>query len=72
MTSDDWFRDESVQMDLLRERAFNMRWAQQPEGVLCLTAADSDFPVCDHAVASLNAMPGVRCRAPAGTSSCRT
>lgn len=32
-------------MDLLRERAFNMRWAQQPKDVLCLTAADSDFPV---------------------------
>ena len=45
MVSDDWFRDENVRMDLLRERAFNMRWAQQPEGVLCLTAADSDFPV---------------------------
>ncbi len=32
-------------MDLLRERAFNMRWAQQPADVLCLTAADSDFPI---------------------------
>lgn len=45
MMSDDWFRDGNVRMDLLRERAFNMRWAEQPEGVLCLTAADADFPV---------------------------
>lgn len=45
MKYDDWFRDDHVNMAVLRERAFNMRWAQQPEDVLVLTAADSDFPV---------------------------
>jgi aspartate/methionine/tyrosine aminotransferase len=30
----------------LRERAFNLRWAQQPGDVIPLTAADPDFPVC--------------------------
>src|SRR5580765_985593 len=38
--------DDIVRLDLLRERAFNMRWAQQPADVIPLTAADPDFPVC--------------------------
>ncbi len=45
MLYDDWFQDENVNMPALRQRAFNMRWAQQPEDVLVLTAADSDFPI---------------------------
>ncbi|HET8890656.1 MAG TPA: aminotransferase class I/II-fold pyridoxal phosphate-dependent enzyme [Candidatus Angelobacter sp.] len=40
------FSDNIVRLDLLRERAFNMRWAQQPEDVIPLTAADPDFPIC--------------------------
>jgi aspartate/methionine/tyrosine aminotransferase len=40
------FSDDAVPMELLRERAFNLRWAQQPPGVIPLTAADPDFPVC--------------------------
>jgi aspartate/methionine/tyrosine aminotransferase/2-polyprenyl-6-methoxyphenol hydroxylase-like FAD-dependent oxidoreductase len=42
----DSFSDNIVRLDLLRERAFNMRWAQQPEDVIPLTAADPDFPIC--------------------------
>lgn len=34
-----------IPLDLLRRRAFNQRWAEQPEGVIPLTAADSDFRV---------------------------
>jgi aspartate/methionine/tyrosine aminotransferase len=45
MTSD-FFSDDSVRLNLLRERAFNSRWAQQPADVIPLTAADPDFPVC--------------------------
>jgi aspartate/methionine/tyrosine aminotransferase len=45
MNYDDWFRDDNVNIDLLRQRAFNLRWAEQPADVLPLTAADSDFPV---------------------------
>jgi aspartate/methionine/tyrosine aminotransferase len=41
-----FFSDDAVPLDLLRQRAFNLRWAQQPEGVIPLTAADPDFPVC--------------------------
>jgi cystathionine beta-lyase len=40
------FSDNIVRLDLLRERAFNMRWAQQPADVIPLTAADPDFPIC--------------------------
>lgn len=32
-------------MDLLRKRAYNLRWATLPEDVIPLTAADPDFPV---------------------------
>ncbi|MGE5324241.1 MAG: pyridoxal phosphate-dependent aminotransferase [Actinomycetota bacterium] len=44
--SESFFSDNAVPLDLLRERAFNLRWAQQPAGVIPLTAADPDFPVC--------------------------
>src|SRR5215475_4107460 len=40
-----FFTDNNVPLDLLRQRAFNMRWAQQPAGVIPLTAADPDFPI---------------------------
>ena len=40
------FNDDAVPLSLLRERAFNLRWAQQPADVIPLTAADPDFPVC--------------------------
>jgi cysteine-S-conjugate beta-lyase len=40
------FSDDAVPLELLRERAFNLRWANQPADVIPLTAADPDFPVC--------------------------
>ncbi len=40
------FSDNAVPLDLLRKRAFNLRWAQQPADVIPLTAADPDFPIC--------------------------
>jgi aspartate/methionine/tyrosine aminotransferase len=38
------FQDENVDLDILKKRAFNYRWAEVPDGVIPLTAADSDFP----------------------------
>ena len=38
------FSDTDVRLDLLRQRAFNLRWAEQPQDVIPLTAADPDFP----------------------------
>lgn len=41
----DFFSDERVNLDALKAKAFNYRWAEVPEGVIPLTAADPDFPV---------------------------
>jgi aspartate/methionine/tyrosine aminotransferase len=41
----DLFSDDAVPVETLRQRAFNLRWAQQPQDVIPLTAADPDFPV---------------------------
>jgi len=38
------FDHANIRMDLLRQRAFNLRWASVEEGVIPLTAADPDFP----------------------------
>ncbi len=38
------FSTRSINFDVLRQRAYNLRWAEVPEGVIPLTAADSDFP----------------------------
>lgn len=38
------FEPHHVNLDILKERAFNLRWATVPEGVIPLTAADPDFP----------------------------
>lgn len=38
------FSHANIRFDLLRERAFNLRWASLPEDVIPLTAADPDFP----------------------------
>ena len=38
------FQSNSVNLDILKKRAFNLRWATVDEGVIPLTAADPDFP----------------------------
>jgi aminotransferase len=42
---DDRFGDDRVRFDLLRQRAFNLRWATVDPDVIPLTAADPDFSV---------------------------
>ena len=37
------FLDQAIDRQLLRQRAFNYRWAEQKEDVIPLTAADPDF-----------------------------
>lgn len=37
------FTNDSIDLKVLRERAYNMRWAEVDEDVIPLTAADSDF-----------------------------
>src|SRR5260370_30784110 len=43
---DSSFSDNAVPLDLLRQRGFSRRWAQQTGDVKPLTAADPDFPIC--------------------------
>jgi aminotransferase len=38
------FTNQDVNLAILQKRAFNLRWASVPEGVIPLTAADPDFP----------------------------
>lgn len=39
------FSDESVNVEALKKKAYNGRWAEVEDGVIPLTAADPDFPV---------------------------
>lgn len=38
------FENNTVNLPILKQRAYNLRWATVPEGVIPLTAADPDFP----------------------------
>lgn len=44
------FDNSAVRFDVLRRRAYNLRWAEQEEGVIPLTAADMDFPCAPEIV----------------------
>lgn len=45
--------DENVNLNILRKRAYNMRWAEQPEDVIPMTAADHDFPAAPEIIKAL-------------------
>ena len=47
------FTNDNINFDILKERAFNLRWAEQPDGVIPLTAADHDFPCAPEVVEAL-------------------
>jgi len=47
------FTDEAVNMKALKAKAFNFRWAEVPDGVIPLTAADPDFPVAKEIVQAI-------------------
>ena len=40
-----FFNHKKINYSVLKDRAYNLRWATVPKGVLPLTAADPDFPV---------------------------
>jgi hypothetical protein len=50
---DPLFADDVVDLATLRQRAYNYRWAVQPPGVIPLTPADPDFPVCEEIIAAV-------------------
>ena len=39
------FENEKVKLDVLKKRAYNLRWAEVEDGVIPMTAADPDYPV---------------------------
>jgi len=47
------FDHENINFEVLKQRAYNMRWAEVEEGIIPLTAADSDFPVAPEIVEDL-------------------
>ncbi len=47
------FSNSNVNMEALKAKAFNYRWAEVPEGVIPLTAADPDFPVAKEIVSAI-------------------
>lgn len=47
------FTNKQINFDILKERAHNLRWAEVPEGVIPLTAADHDFPCAPEVVNAL-------------------
>ena len=39
-----YFDDKNVNLEALKKKAFNLRWAEVGDGIIPLTAADMDFP----------------------------
>jgi bifunctional pyridoxal-dependent enzyme with beta-cystathionase and maltose regulon repressor activities len=48
------FTNQEINLDILKKRAFNLRWASVPEGVIPLTAADPDFPCAPEIAEAIN------------------
>lgn len=44
------FTNDNIDLKVLRQRAFNMRWAEQEADVLPFTAADHDFPAAPEII----------------------
>lgn len=48
------FNHSSINSEILKKRAYNLRWASVPEGVIPLTAADPDFPCAPEIAESIS------------------
>ncbi len=61
------FQHENVPLDILKERAYNYRWAAVDNDVIPLTAADPDFPVAPQIIEAIKAYvePGILSYGPA-------
>ena len=47
------FENEKVKLEVLKKKAYNLRWAEVEEGVIPLTAADPDYPVAPEIVEAM-------------------
>ena len=54
------FNNSSVDLELLKKNAYNLRWATVPEGVIPLTAADPDFPCASEIAEAISSFAGKR------------
>jgi len=48
------FDHQSISFEILKQRAFNLRWASVADGVIPLTAADPDFPCAPQIAEAIN------------------
>ena len=48
------FENNSINLELLKKRAYNLRWATFPSDVIPLTAADPDFPSAPEIAESIS------------------
>lgn len=48
------FLNESVDLAVLKKRAYNLRWASVEDGIIPLTAADPDFPCAPEIVEAIS------------------
>lgn len=48
------FSTKAIDFATLRQRAYNLRWAEVADGVIPLTAADSDFPCAPEIVEAIS------------------
>ena len=54
------FNHNSIDLEILKKRAYNLRWATVPGGVIPLTAADPDFPCAPEIADAICGFAGSR------------
>lgn len=55
-----YFSNDNINMNALRSRAYNLRWATLPEGTIPLTAADPDFQCAPEIAEAITAYANER------------
>lgn len=55
------FDDKNVNLEILKKRAYNLRWAEVGEDVIPMTAADPDFPPAEKIVNAMKEYIDERC-----------
>ena len=48
------FNNSNINLSILQQRAYNLRWAEVEKGVIPLTAADLDFPCAEPIIKAIN------------------
>lgn len=56
-----FFEDKNVNLEVLKQKAYNLRWAEVEDGVIPLTAADPDFPPAPEIIEAMRAYVDDQC-----------